>query len=180
LSKMVCPKKTFSVRQIAFLGLLLSLALVLSYVEALLTPLMALPPGVKIGLSNIAVMYALFLLNAPSAVVLVVLKSFFALLTRGPVSFWMSLSGGVLSVLAMLLLIRLKKAQISYLLISIFGGMFHNIGQVATASVLLGSGLALAYLPVLLISGVGMGAVTGLLYRAAAPYFKQITFKTQK
>ena len=54
-------------RRVALMGLLFALSVVLSFLEGTLTPLLGLPPGVKLGLANVVVMYALFFLGRGSA-----------------------------------------------------------------------------------------------------------------
>jgi heptaprenyl diphosphate synthase len=131
-------------------------------------------PGVKLGLSNIAVMYALFFLNRKPAFIIAVLKATFVLITRGPMAGLLSLSGGVLSVLVMTILIFVFKEKISYLILSIFGSITHNIGQFAVVS-LIYSGIYLwAYLPILLISGVIAGIATSILLRFILPAFNRL------
>ena len=70
------------VRQTVLMGLMFALAMVLSYVESMIT-VPGLPPGVKLGLSNIVTMYCVFFLGWRQAYTLAVLKGSFALLTRG-------------------------------------------------------------------------------------------------
>ena len=88
-------------RQVALSGLLFALAMALSFMESAITPLLGLIPGVKIGLANIVVMYALFFMGFPQALTLTVLKAFFVALTRGVTAGLLSLSGGLVSVLVM-------------------------------------------------------------------------------
>ena len=76
-------------------ALFLAMALVLSYVENLLPALPFLPPGVKLGLSHVVIMYCLFFVGAPSAFWIALLKSLFVLLTRGMIAALLSLSGGI-------------------------------------------------------------------------------------
>lgn len=154
-------------KSVALTGMLFALALTLSFAESLITPLLGLAPGVKLGLANIVVMYALLFLNRRQALLLVVLKAGFALLTRGAVSAALSMSGGLLSLGVMVLLLRFAKP--TRLVLSASGAIAHNLGQLAAASVLLGSGLALAYAPVLLISGLVMGWLTSLSLSAVIP-----------
>ena len=97
--------------RVALTGLLAALALALSFLEGLLPPLPMMPPGAKLGLSNIASMYAAGTLGLPSALFLAVFKGLFALMTRGGMAGIMSLSGGIFSTLVMWLL--LKKARAS-------------------------------------------------------------------
>ena len=89
--------------KIAYMGLLTALALIVSYVEFLI-PIPIGIPGVKPGLANIAVMYALFFLGVPQAMTLVVLKAAFVFITRGMVAGALSLSGGATALLIMILL----------------------------------------------------------------------------
>ncbi|UOO38806.1 Gx transporter family protein [Oscillospiraceae bacterium CM] len=159
---------------LTLMGLLFALSITLTAVEYLLPPLPMLPPGVKLGLSNIVTMYCLFFLGRRSAFTIVFLKSAFVFLMRGFTAFLMSFSGGILSALVMLLLLLLVRQNISYLIISIAGAITHNLGQIIVASFLLGTALVFAYLPVLLISGVIMGTLTGTLLKVVMPAFNAI------
>ena len=161
------------VKQTVFMGLLFALAMVLSYIEAMIT-VPGLPPGVKLGLSNIVTMYCVFFLGWRQAFTLAVLKGFFTLLTRGVVAAYMSTAGGLVSVSVMLFLISLKKLNLSYTLISVFGSLGHNFGQLAMASVIMQSGFVLYYLPIMAVSGVGMGVVTGIILRVMLPYMNKL------
>ncbi|MEG1869493.1 MAG: Gx transporter family protein, partial [Oscillospiraceae bacterium] len=161
----------FNVKRITFMGMLFALAVVFSILEGMV----AIPtmPGVKLGLSNIVTMYCLFFLGWRYALVLVVLKGFSAFITRGVVAAALSIAGGLLSVFVMLLLMLPKKYKVSYLLISIFGGVFHNIGQLIVAQLLVNVPVYYVMLPILLISGVVMGVITGILLRALMPYMQK-------
>lgn len=161
------------VKQTVLMGLLFALAMVLSYIESMFT-LPGLPPGVKLGLSNIVTMYCVFFLGGRQAYTLAVLKGFFTLLTRGLVAACMSTAGGLVSVSVMLLLIDLPKWNPSYTLISVFGSLGHNLGQLLMASVIMQSGFVIYYLPVMAVSGVGMGVVTGILLRVLLPYMDKL------
>ena len=83
-------------REVAWTGMLFALAIALSFLESAITPLLGLMPAMKLGLSNLVVMYALLFLNTRTAAELVLLKALFALLTRGPTAGFLSLCGGVL------------------------------------------------------------------------------------
>ncbi len=165
------------VRRIALTGMLFALAVVLSFFESLLTPFLGLPPGVKLGLANIVVMYALLFLSRGEALLLVVLKAAFALLTRGGMAGLLSLAGGLFS-LAVIVLLLLPKHQPSVLVVSVAGAVAHNIAQLLVVWLLLG-GFSLYYLPVLLVSGVVMGCVTALMLRVLLPALEK-TGITQK
>lgn len=161
-------------RRVAFLGLMFALAMVLSVLEWMLPVLPGLPPGIKLGLSNIVTMYALFFLGISDSFLLAVLKSLFVFLTRGAVAGLLSGAGGLLSVCVMLVGIKLSRHTIPYTLISVCGGIFHNLGQLLMVALLMGSTIALYYLPVMLLSGFGMGLVTGILLRTLLPHLKRL------
>lgn len=155
-------------REVAFTGMLFALSLALSYLEALVTPLLGLLPAMKLGLSNICVMYALLFLDTGTAAMLAVLKAFFAFLTRGATAGLLSLSGGLLSLLVLWALLVLPLPVTGYIF-SVCGALAHNLGQLLMAAVLLSAPMALGYAPVLLVVGVGVGAVTAMLSRALFP-----------
>ena len=92
-------------RETAWTGMLFALAIALSYLESLVSPLLGLMPAIKLGLSNIVVMYALLFLRTRTALLLVVLKALFAFLTRGATAGFLSLCGGALSLAVMLVLL---------------------------------------------------------------------------
>ncbi|HAN44726.1 MAG TPA: heptaprenyl diphosphate synthase [Ruminococcaceae bacterium] len=163
-----------SVKKITFMGLLLSLAIVLSFLENMIPQIPMLPPGIKLGLSNIAVMYCLFFMDIGSAFTIALIKSLFVLIARGFVAFLLSLSGGFFSVLIMVAVLYLSRKQSSRLLTSIAGAIAHNIGQIIAAKFIIGSIFVLYYLPVLIISGVFMGIATGVLLRLILPYMNRL------
>ena len=119
---MAAQNRNCKVKRLALMGLLFALAMALSFLESLLPALPMLPPGIRLGLSNIVTMYALFVLGPVSGYTIAVLKSLFVLLTRGAVAAAMSASGGIASVTVMLLLSLLPGIRRQYLLLSVFGG----------------------------------------------------------
>lgn len=166
--------KRLQTRSIARTALLFAVCMVLSLLENLIPPLPMLPPGVKLGLSNIAVMYCLFFINRRSAVVLILLKGLMALITRGPVAACMSLAGGFLSFSCILILFSLKKNNQSYIMISVTGAIAHNIGQIFISAVLLKTATVFYYLPVLVLSGILMGSITGISLGVLLPVLGQV------
>ena len=148
-------------KKLTTLGLSAALALILSYVENLLPPLMAVP-GVKVGLPNIVILFLLYRYGWREAggVSLIRLLLSAALFT-GFAAFFYGLSGAVLSLAGSTLL--KKSGRFSPLGVSVAGGVLHNLGQIALAALVLNSGYLFAYLPVLLLSGTVAGAVVGLL-----------------
>ena len=153
----------------ALTGLLAAVMLTLSYIERLLCAALPLPPGVRPGLSNVAVMFACVALGLPFALGMIAVKAGFVLLISGAYAGIISLSGGVLSVLCFYLLSRIGKNRLSYTGVSVAGAVMHNAGQLLAASLLVGSALYLWMAPVLLVSGVAFGCVTGMLLNAVLP-----------
>ena len=148
--------------KVAYLGVFLGLALVCSYVESLI-PFYFGIPGVKLGLTNIVIVLMLYCVGAKEAFTISVLRVVLAGFLFGNMfSILYSLAGGILSFGVMYLLMRTKK--LGLLPISICGGLFHNIGQLAVAAFVVENYRIVYYLPVLLIAG----AVTGLLIGIAA------------
>ncbi len=148
------------------MGLMLALASALQFLESLIP--IPLPLGVKPGISSIVVMVVLVKFGFPSAMTTAVLKSGFVFITRGATAFCMSICGGVLSVAIMGVFFaasRKSKNGTGILLMSTLGGIFHNIGQLAAASLFMGSIAVFSYLPVLLVSGVVAGLFTGTVFK---------------
>ena len=102
-------------RKVAWTGKLFALAIALSYLESLVSPLLGLMPALKLGLSNIVVMYALLFLRTRTAVLLVLLKALFAFLTRGSTAGFRSLCGGVLSLIVRVVLLHLPGKVSGYI-----------------------------------------------------------------
>ena len=129
------PRHTYKkTRQIALSGLLFALAMALSFVEGTLV-ISGLLPGMKLGLANIVVMYALFFMGPGQALALDLLKAGFVFLVSGPTAGFLSFCGGMLSLLVMWLLYYVLPLRPTWFILSVCGALAHNIGQ------LLGAGL---------------------------------------
>ncbi len=165
-------KKT---KQIVFTGILFAIAIVLSIVEGMLPPFTILP-GAKLGLSNIVVMYAIFFLGVKYSLSISILKSTFVAITKGAVTGFISFSGGLFSIIIIYLLLFIFKNKVSYLVLSISGAIFHNIGQFLAILFIYGNMGVLAYLPALIIFGVVSGIATATLLKIILPAFKKINF----
>ncbi len=145
------------------MGLLTALALILGYLESLL-PIAPGLPGVKIGLSNCAVLLALRLLDAKKAFFLLLLKvTLSALLFASPAAFFYSLGGGLLAFLLMLLCGALFGASLSLPAVSLAGALGHNLGQLFVAALTAGLRPALGYAPILLLSSLPAGLLVGFV-----------------
>ncbi len=161
-------------RQVALVGVLFALALVLGMLEGYLAPLLGLPPGVKIGLANVVVMFALVFLSAPQALLLVLLKAGFGFIARGAIAGLLSLCGGLLS-LGVMALLAWAGGRAGLILLSVLGALAHNAGQLLVIVGLFGAPAAYYY-PVLAVSGVAMGCLTAVLLRALLPALHKAGF----
>lgn len=155
--------KNNKVKNVAFYGMMIALALVFSYLESFIPVNALIPiPGVKLGFANIVVVFALYSLKPWDALVIGVLRVFLSgLLFGNPMTIAYSLAGCFLSWLIMVIT---KKTNLSIIGVSMLGGICHNIGQLIVAVVLTSTVRIAYYLPVLLVSGM----VTGLLMGFAA------------
>ncbi len=160
-------------------ALLTAGVLVLSIIERAVTATLPLPPGVRLGLGNVLVMFAVVSLGLPYALGITVLKAGFVFLTGGAVAGLLSLSGGVLSVLTVFFAVRLFRNKLSYLGVSALGAVMHNMGQLIAVSLTLGGKAYLYLAPVLLLSGVVFGAVTGLTLNAVMPALARVLPKNE-
>jgi heptaprenyl diphosphate synthase len=148
-------------RKLAYLGLCTAVALILAYVEVLLPPLFTAVPGIKLGLPNIAILFVLYRYGMRyAAAVSFVRMAVVALLFGNPMTFVYSLAGAALSLLVMSLLRRLD--FLSVVGVSVAGGVFHNVGQILMAMLLLGTAELGYYLIVLAITGTISGIFVGL------------------
>ena len=150
-----------SARTITRFGMLTAVALVLGYIERFI-PVAQGIPGIKMGLGNTVLLYALYLMDAKSAWLLMVLKVLLSgFIYAGVSGMLYSFGGGVLSLIVMLLIKKIPGTSV--VAVSVTGAVGHNIGQIAVACAVLGSFAALSYLPVLMISGLATGILTGLV-----------------
>ncbi len=142
-------------------AMLCGLALILSYVESLF-PLSIAVPGVKMGLPNLVIVFALYRLGAGSAArISLVRVAIVALLFGNVYSFLYSIAGAVLSLLMMTLLRILPGLHTAG--VSVAGAVVHNAAQIGVAMIILGTDKIIYYLPALLVSGVVSGVVIGVL-----------------
>lgn len=162
-------KQSERLRRMTVLALLFALAMIFSFVESRLPTFIPIP-GVKLGLCNLVVILALLRYGFPSAAAVSLLRVLLSSILFGNMAaFFYSLAGAVLSLLVMALL--KKTGRFSPVGISVSGGVFHNVGQILMAWLILGTDGVLLYLPVLIIAGTIAGALIGL----AAAYIHKRT-----
>ncbi len=148
-------------KRVAFLGTCAAMALVLSYVETLLPPLMSAVPGIKLGLPNIVMIFVLYRFGLRDAAAVSFARlAVSALLFGNPMTFLYSAAGAVLSLLGMAILQKL--AFLSEIGVSVAGGVLHNVGQILVAIFMLGTAELGYYLIILSVTGTISGILIGL------------------
>lgn len=148
-------------KKVAFLGLSIALAMILSFVESQIPALVAIP-GIKVGLPNLAIVFLLYKVGWKDAVIVSIIRIVLVSMLFGNVqTLTFSLAGAFLSLLVMILL-KLTN-WFSCITVSIVGGIFHNVGQIIAACLWTQTAEVAFYLPVLLVSGTVAGAVVGLI-----------------
>lgn len=158
-------------KKMVFLGMMVALALIASYVEVLL-PIPQLVAGIKLGLANGIVMTILYLYGTKEAAVVNLVRIILAgFLFGNMAAILYSLAGAMLSFLTMVLLKRTRK--FSCVGVSVAGGIAHNVGQLIIAILTVSEVRLLYYLPFLLIGGIIAGVAIGMLSGVLIQYTKR-------
>ena len=148
-------------KRFAIIIILVTNDIIISFLESFI-PVPIPVPGIKLGLGNIITMIAIVFLGFKDVLFIVAVRCFVvAILTRGVMMLAFSLSGGILSAIVMWLLYKKLARFFSIKGISISGAIVHNVTQLTVASLILGQVVVLYYLPVLLVSAVVTGLITG-------------------
>ena len=159
-------------KKTAFLGFLLALSMILSYIESVL-PLSFGIPGIKLGLPNLVVVILLYMYGAREAAAVnicrIVLSGF---LFGNLFAIFFALAGAVLSFVIMLIMKKINLFSLAG--VSIGGGVFHNVGQLIVAMFVVETYAPAFYLPVLLILGAVTGFIIGLVGMRLIPYIQNV------
>lgn len=159
-------------KKVATIGVLIALAMIFSYIEVLL-PINLGIPGAKLGLANLVVVISLYLLPLSWTWMISLIRIFLmGILFGNGLSILYSISGGILSLLVMSILKKIKGFSITG--ISISGGVSHNMGQLLMAVVILGNIKISYYIPVLLILGMITGIFIGQLSTQIIKVIKKV------
>ena len=159
-------------KKVAMLGLTIALAMIMSYIEALV-PLSFAVPGIKMGLANIVIIFVLYKFSMKDAVLVSAIRVILvSLLFSNVMAMWYSLAGAVLSLSVMWILKKTDK--FSVIGVSVAGGIMHNVGQIIMAVILLGTEQIALYLPVLIITGTVTGVIIGIVSGLVINRFKNI------
>ncbi|QGU93874.1 heptaprenyl diphosphate synthase [Clostridium bovifaecis] len=162
-------------QRLTLMALLVAQGLVLHIFERML-PVPFITPGAKLGLTNIITLIALYMFDFNEVFFIIVLRIILATLIGGSLSnFLYSMAGGILSFLAMYTLKKVGKDNVSIIGISMVGAVFHNIGQIIVAGLVIENAMIVTYLPVLVIAAVGTGFFIGLTAKYLLPFLKKIT-----
>lgn len=156
-------KNTYALKtkRLALSAILAAMAMILSYIEALI-PVPVPVPGIKLGLANLIVIIAIYKLGFKYAFVINCVRIFTAgLLFTGVFGVIYSMAGGILSILVMYALY--KTGLFSMVGISMAGGVAHNFGQLATACIIMSNIRLMSYFSVLLFAGMISGILIGIV-----------------
>ena len=154
--------ESLNTRRLTRISILISMSLTMFLFESLI-PMPILPPGAKLGLSNIVIIIALYILasEVDALIVLIVRIILSAVFVGSPIVLIFSLSGGMLS-FAVMAILKFTKS-FSIIGVSAAGGFFHNVGQILVAILVMDSWQIINYLTVLGICGVFTGAIIGII-----------------
>lgn len=157
-------KSKLTTQKLTRLALLAAASVVLGYIESIITALTPLPPGIKLGLANTVVLYSIYTLGTGCSIILIILKVVLTGFMSGNLAaaFLYSMGGAVLSFIAMMLVKTLGGDKVSIVGVSVVGAVFHNVGQILVAALLLQTPGLMFYVFVLMISAVITGTLTGL------------------
>ena len=160
------------IKRVAFLGLTIALAMIMSYIETLF-PLNFAVPGIKMGLANIVIIFVLYRMSFGDACIVSLVRVFLVSLLFGNVmALAYSLAGAALSLHVMYLL--KKSDKFSVIGVSITGAVMHNVGQIIMAVIIMGTEQIAYYLPALAVSGTISGILIGVVSSLVIKRIKKI------
>lgn len=162
-------------KKLSLMALLAAIALIVFVIEAQIPPLVPIP-GIKLGLANMITLVAMVILGRREAGAILLVRILMGSMFAGGVSgFLFSIAGGLLAYLVMMLLIGLFPQKLLWV-VSIFGAIAHNIGQLTVAVLVSKTPSIIVYGPALMASGIITGAFTGI----GAYYLVQALAKLDK
>lgn len=150
-----------STEKLTALALFSAMAIIFSYIEAVLPPIWSAIPGIKVGLANIVTVTLLYKFSIKEAFIVAFIRIIvIALLFGNVMTLVYSLAGFVLSVVIMAILKR--TGLFSSVGVSIAGGVFHNLGQITVAMIMLQTKEIGYYMIVLAFTGTVAGILIGI------------------
>lgn len=159
-------------KKITRLSMLLALSIVLNLIESVIPLFNNIIPGLRLGLANTVILTTLYVYTFKDAFSLSMLRILLVgILRTGLLSipFFFSLGGAICSIIIMGIT---KKTKLSIVGVSILGSIFHSIGQILVAFLILNNNIMFYYLPLLLIFSIPTGIITGLISKELVKYLK--------
>ncbi len=150
-----------SIKRLCIIAMMLAIAIVVSIMESFI-PIFI--PGVKLGLANVIILIMLVEFSIKEALLVDLLRIVLVAILRATLlqpTFFMSLSGGILSFIVMALFTRFK--FFSIIGVSILGAISHSVGQIIVAIILLSTQAVIFYLPFIAILSVLTGILSGII-----------------
>lgn len=159
------------IRKLTLCAMFLAASVIISAVEGISGVNAFIPlPGVRLGFCNIATAACLYLVSATGALAISVIRPLFMFMISGnPVSFAMSLLGSVVSCLSLIATKKLYGKLFTFAGVSCISAVFHSIGQIAAAMIIMGDNALLWYLPLLLAASSVAGSVSGCVMNLILP-----------
>jgi heptaprenyl diphosphate synthase len=151
---------------------MISISVVLSIIETAISGMIFIVPGVKLGLANVVTLIILMTLGEREAFLVVFTRILIVALTYSGLfsnSFWISITGGMLAILAMILI---KKTKLSLYSISVFGSLMHMVGQITAAIIVSNTETLIYLLPYMIALSVPTGLITAYLANKVIVSFK--------
>ena len=169
--------KQNKIYKMVYMGLLVSMALVLSLIERML-PIPFIAPGAKLGLANLIIVISVYTLDSyKDSFIILILKILLSSILCGSISSLLySISGGVLSFIVTILVKQLGKRYVSVIGVSTSAAVFHNVGQLFAASIIFKNFNIFLYLPILSMVGIGTGIFIGLSANYILNHFSKSSY----
>lgn len=160
-------------KNITIIAILTSISVVISIIESYFTFIGSIVPGLKLGLANIVVLFALYKYNFKIAISISLVRVLIVALIRTGfgLNFFFSLVGAIFSIVSMFLV---KRTKLSIIGVSVIGSVFHSIGQVLVGMMMLDNYNVIYYLPYLLLFSVPTGILIGIIAKRLLKYTKKI------
>ncbi len=160
------------IRKLVFIAIMISISVVLSIIETAISGMIFIVPGVKLGLANVVTLIILMTLGEREAFLVVFTRILIVALTYSGLfsnSFWISITGGMLAILAMILI---KKTKLSLYSISVFGSLMHMVGQITAAIIVSNTETLIYLLPYMIALSIPTGLITAYLANKVIVSFK--------
>lgn len=149
-------------KDITTISALTAMSVVIGILESLITPVGDILPGLKLGLANVIIIFALYKYNFSKALMISIIRVFIVALLRSGFgfNFFFSLGGALFSIIVMALA---KKTHLSLIGVSILGSISHSIGQVLIGMLILKNSNIIYYLPYLTLFSIPTGIIIGVI-----------------